>query len=83
MKSIRGLSISAMDEAALIALYSTLTPGYIIAALPVTIIVNELLRPVLKNYGHAGAYPFLPVAFAVNLLAIFMVMSGGMESYVL
>jgi hypothetical protein len=81
LKTLRNLSISTMDQAALMALLSTLTPGYIILAVPLTLILNELMQPILKRYGHAGAYPFLPTVFMVNLLLIFVILTGGIEAY--
>jgi hypothetical protein len=64
------LPLATMDQAAIIALLSTLNPTYILAAIPATLLINELLKPILKKYGHAGAYPFLPTLFTVNLLTI-------------
>ncbi|MBU0762219.1 MAG: hypothetical protein KKD39_04285 [Candidatus Altiarchaeota archaeon] len=64
------LAISTMDHAALTALLSTLNPLYILLTIPATILINEILKPILKQYGDAGAYPFLPTIFAVNLLTI-------------
>jgi hypothetical protein len=75
------LNISTMDVAALAALMSTLTPAYIILTLFLTVIVNELLHPILRNYGEAGAYPFLPTVLAVNLLLLLILLNGGIEPY--
>jgi hypothetical protein len=74
------LPISTMDQAALTALLSTLPPIYIIATIPTTIITNELLKPLLKKFGEAGAYPFLPTLFTMNLLAIITTQTHTLEA---
>jgi hypothetical protein len=76
------LSICTMDIAAVIALLSALTPAYIIGALILALIVNEFLKPILKNYAQAGAYPFLPTVLIVNLLVLFIIVAGGIEPYI-
>ena len=75
------LNLSTMDTAALAALLSTLTPAYILTTLILTLIVNELLHPILRKYGEAGAYPFLPTILTVNLLIILLQAAGGLEPY--
>jgi len=74
------INISTMDVAALTALLSTLSPAYIIITLVLTLVVNELLRPILKNYGDAGAYPFLPTVLTVNFIVLLMIQAGGVET---
>jgi hypothetical protein len=75
------ISISTMDVAALTALLSALGPADIVITLVLTLVVNELLRPILRNYGEAGAYPFLPTVLAVNLLMLLVIQAGGIEAY--
>jgi hypothetical protein len=73
-------SISTMDVAAIAALLATLNPVYIIMTFPLMFAVNELLKPLLAKYGEAGAYPFLPTVFAVNLILLLILLAGGIES---
>jgi len=73
--------ISSMDVAAQTALYSTLTPAYILLAIILTILFNEILKPILRSYGDAGAYPYLPTVFTVNLLILAITQLGGIEPY--
>jgi len=73
------MSISTMDAAALIALLSCGGPAHIVVALTLTLLVNELLKPVLKGYGEAGAYPYLPTVLVVNVLILLIIMAGGLE----
>jgi hypothetical protein len=80
--SARLIAISTMDVAALIALLSVLNPANIVVALVATLIVNELLRPILKSYGEAGAYPFLPTVLAVNLMMLLIVAAGGIDALI-
>jgi hypothetical protein len=80
--STRALSICTMDIAAILALISSLGPGYIILTLIALLIVNELLQPILKSYGEAGAYPFLPTVFAVNLIVLAATAFGGVEAFI-
>jgi hypothetical protein len=75
--------ISTMDAAAVAALLSTLTPAYVLAAILLTLLVNELLQPWLKGYGQAGAYPFLPTVLAVNIIILLTISAGGIEAYIL
>lgn len=75
------LNISTMDVAALSALLSTLNPAYIILALFLTVFFNELLAPMLRKYGEAGAYPFLPTILAVNVFLLLILLTGGVEPY--
>ena len=77
----RFAAISTMDVAAEAALLSALGPAYILAALVLTFIVNELLQPVLRRYGEAGAYPFLPTVLAVNVIMLAVIGAGGFEPY--
>ncbi|MFH1054545.1 MAG: hypothetical protein V1744_00465 [Candidatus Altiarchaeota archaeon] len=72
-------AISTMDVAALTALLAILSPVYILLAMILTLIVNELLQPILRKYGEAGAYPFLPTVLAVNLLVLLLIEAGGIE----
>jgi len=75
------MQISTMDTAAEIALLSTLNPAYIILALLLTLLVNELIKPILSKYGEGGAYPFLPTILAVNLLILITILAGGIETH--
>ena len=74
-------SISTMDVAAIIALLATLNPVYILITLPMLVLVNELLKPILSKYGEAGAYPFLPTVLAANLILLLIFLAGGIEPY--
>ena len=73
-------NISTMDVAALTALLSTLNPAYILTALLLTTIINELIHPILRKYGEAGAYPFLPTLLTANLIIILIITFGGIET---
>ncbi|MFH0862774.1 MAG: hypothetical protein V1875_07090 [Candidatus Altiarchaeota archaeon] len=72
-------SISTMDVTAVAALLATLNPTYIILTLPLMVLVNEFLKPLLSKYGEGGAYPFLPTVFAVNMLLLLVILAGGLE----
>jgi hypothetical protein len=80
--STHQINISTMDVAALTALLSTLNPAYIILTLILTLIANELLQPILRKYGEAGAYPFLPTILTVNLIILLITQTGGIEPYI-
>ncbi|MBD3387577.1 MAG: hypothetical protein GF416_01005 [Candidatus Altiarchaeales archaeon] len=75
------LNISTMDVAALAALLSTLNPATILLTIPLTILANELLHPLLKKHGQAGAYPFLPTVLTVNLTLLTLNLTGGIQQY--
>jgi hypothetical protein len=77
----RIVTISTMDVAAIAALLSTLTPAYILLAVVLLAVANEMMKPILRGYGEGGAYPFLPTIMAVNLLILLIVVGGGMEAY--
>jgi len=79
--SVRGGNLSLMDSAALAALYSTLTPGYVIMAAVLTLLSNEMLKPLLRRHSEAGAYPFLPTVLAVNVILLAILAFGGIEPY--
>jgi len=79
----RIFSISTMDVAAISALLATLNPAYILLTFPLMLLVNELLKPLLSRYGEEGAYPFLPTVFAVNLLILLLILTGGMGQFVI
>ncbi|MCX6695228.1 MAG: hypothetical protein NTU61_02895 [Candidatus Altiarchaeota archaeon] len=69
-------NISLMDIAAITALISTLTPAYIIATLILLLITGELLNPILKPFGQAGAYPYLPVVLTTTILVLLIHTTG-------
>ncbi|MFC2163340.1 hypothetical protein ACFLRF_06630 [Candidatus Altiarchaeota archaeon] len=69
--------ISTMDVTAITALLALLNPAEILLAGLILLLANELLHPFLKKFGEAGAYPFLPVVFTVNLLLITYHLLGG------
>ena len=71
--STRIMEISTMDASAQTALFSILNPGYIFIAILLSLMINELLKPLLKNYGENGAYPFLPTVWTVNLLLFILI----------
>jgi hypothetical protein len=79
--SSRALSISTMDITAIAALLATLGPAYILVTLPMMALVNELMKPFLAKYGEAGAYPFLPTVFTVNLILLLIFVLGGIETF--
>jgi len=68
--------ISLMDIAAITALLATLTPVYAAAALILLLITGELMNPLLKQFGEAGAYPYLPVVLATTILIILTHLTG-------
>ncbi len=74
-------NLSLMDSAALAALMSTLAPGYVILAALLTLIANELMKPLLASHGEGGAYPFLPTVLLVNAAMLAILASGGLEPY--
>jgi hypothetical protein len=78
----RVVTISTMDVTAIAALLSTLTPAYIILALALLVVANEIMKPALRGYGEGGAYPFLPTVLAVNLLILLIILGGGIEAYI-
>ena len=72
--------ISTMDTAAQTALLATLNPAYIILTITLTILTNELLKPILQKYGEAGAYPYLPTILTVNLLILIITQTNTLET---
>ncbi|MFH1403347.1 MAG: hypothetical protein ABIH11_03670 [Candidatus Altiarchaeota archaeon] len=73
-------NISTMDAAAVTALLSLLNPVEITLTLILLLITGELLQPLLKQYGEAGAYPFLPIAWTINILLLAYATTGGPET---
>ncbi len=73
----RLFNISTMDVTAITALLSLLNPLEIIASLTLLAITAELLQPILKSFGKAGAYPFLPIVLAVNVVLLAYLLAGG------
>ncbi len=70
-------NISTMDVTAITALLSLLNPVEVLLSLLMLFLVGELLSPVLKQFGEAGAYPFLPIVLAVNIILIAFVLFEG------
>jgi len=73
-------NISIMDIAAITALLSLLNPAYIIAALILLLIIGELMQPILRQFGEAGAYPYLPVVLVTTILIILIHFTGILET---
>lgn len=69
-------TLSLMDIAAVCAVMSLLTAKYILLYYFIIIVFKELLNPILKQFGDAGAYPFLPVVLASTII-IFAVLNYG------
>jgi len=67
LTSSKSLSVATMDQAALLALLSCLDAPMMAAAIALTFLINEIMKPLLASYGSEGAYPFLPTVFVVNL----------------
>ena len=68
--------ISLMDISAIAALLACVNPAHIIAALVMLLILGELMNPLLKNFGEAGAYPYLPIVLTTTLLIILLHITG-------
>lgn len=72
--------ISTMDVSAVTALLSLQNPASILLAVFLLFIVNELLQPILRRYGEAGAYPYLPTVWTANLLILLLTLTGGINT---
>ncbi len=68
--------ISTMDIAAVCAVTSLLTAKYVLLYLFIVLVFKEILTPILRQFGDAGAYPFLPVVLLSTIL-IFAILSYG------
>lgn len=68
--------LSLMDISAVTAVMSLLDAPHVLLYYFITIVLKELMNPILKKFGDAGAYPFLPVVLA-STAAIFAVLSYG------
>lgn len=69
-------TLSPMDIAAACAVMSLLDYRHVILYYFILVIFKEIMNPVLKRFGDAGAYPFLPVVL-VSTVVVFAVLSWG------
>ncbi|MFH1789440.1 MAG: hypothetical protein ABH834_08675 [Candidatus Altiarchaeota archaeon] len=68
--------LSLMDIAAVTAVMSLLTAKYVLIYYFIIIVAKEVLNPILKKFGDAGAYPFLPVVLTSTII-IFTTLNYG------
>jgi hypothetical protein len=73
-------NISTMDVTAVTALLSLLNPLEILLALILILLTAELLKPILKQFSEAGAYPFLPIVLITNTIILSYLLLGGPET---
>ena len=68
--------LSLMDIAAACAVMSLLTVPYVLFYYFILIVLKEIMNPILRKFGDAGAYPFLPVVLFATIV-IFVVLNYG------
>jgi hypothetical protein len=70
--------LSLMDIAAVTSVMSLLDAQHVLLYYFITIVLKELMNPVLKKFGDAGAYPFLPVVLTATTVIFFVMSYGGL-----
>lgn len=58
------------DVAAIAAVCSLLSPIMVVIFFLILKVVDLIMHPMLRRFGHQGAYPFMPVVTAATLVAI-------------
>jgi len=72
--------ISPMDVAAVAAAASLLDVVHAAFYFVLVFVFREVMHPLLKKFGDAGAAPFLPVVWAATLAVLAIMSEGGLQT---